>query len=532
MDARRRVCAALWAAALLTSFLVSFREVRRTGDGLEYLLYARALSAHLSPDVREADLDFAGGLLEQSEPGIRQVIQRRIDGLGAAPSGPGGARYWGGLVRTADGALYAWHFWLYPALVAPLLELVRRLGLPPLYAFVLFNWVCASGALLYMATRWEATSWPRHVLAALFLCTGTTYYARWTHPEVFTASLILLALMLLSDRRPGPAMLASAAASAQNPPALILLAYAATVAVLQARRSRSASSSPAPGVGWRRGDLLLALAALGVASAPFVFFHAVAGVPNPIVAAGSAETSLISLSRLWSLYFDLSQGMVVGAPGVLLGVAAMPLLVARARRAEGRAGGARQPLLPLLVGVSLSVAMAVPSLATRNWNSGQAVFMRYAYWLAVPIVFGLVAAGATLPRRWRTGLAMGVVGIQVATVASHRITGASHRPYEQSLNPVAACVLRNFPELYNPVPEVFVERVLETPSMPRVVAGGRRAFVYPTTGEPTKALLPSGQAEAIAVACATGSPTEVEGGWAYLTLRGRWSCVSEMLPGR
>jgi hypothetical protein len=174
--------------------------------------------------------------------------------------------------------------------------------------------------------------------------------------------------------------------------------------------------------------------------------------------------------------------------------------------------------------------MAVPTLATGNWNSGQAVFMRYAYWLAVPIVFGFVAAGAGLPKRSRMGLAIGVVGIQVATVGSHGIIGAAPRPYEQSLTPAAAYVLRSFPGLYNPVPEIFVERVLETPSMPRIVAAGRRAFFYPVDGEPTKALLPSGEAKTIAVACGTASSTEVEGGWAYLSLRGEWSCVRGLLP--
>jgi len=326
---------ALWGAVLLASFRLSFQDGRRTGDGLEYLRSARALPAHLSPDFREADVAYAGSLLEQSEPGSRRAIEQRIEALGAAPSGPGGARYWGGFIRTADGAVYGWHFWLYPALVVPFLEVVRWLGLPPLYAFVLCNWACVSGALLYLTGRWEATSWQRHVLAALFLCVGTTYYVRWTHPEVFTASLILLALMLMSDRRPGAAMLASASASAQNPPVLILFAYAATTAFLQGRRSRSASSSPADGVGWKGRDLLLALAAFGVASSPLIFFHTVVGVSNPIVAAGSAETSLISLSRLWSLYFDLNQSMVVGSPGVILGVVALQLLIALVRRHEG-----------------------------------------------------------------------------------------------------------------------------------------------------------------------------------------------------
>ncbi len=437
----------LWAAALLAFFHLSFQEVRRTGDGLEYLLYARALSAHLSPDIRRDDLVYVGSLLEQSEPGSRSAIEYKIEALVAAPSLPSGVRYSGGLIQTADDTLYAWHFWLYPAFVVPFLQVVQWLGLPPLYAFVFCNWACVLGTLLYLAWRWEATWLQRHVLTALFLCTGTTYYIRWTHPEVFTASLILLALMLMSDRRYGAAMLASALASAQNPPVVILFAFVAATTVLQGRRSPSAPSSPAAGSGSRGGNLLLALAAFAVASSPLVFFQTVVGVSNPIVAAGSAEISLISLSRLWSLYFDLNQGMVVGAPGVLLGVAALPFLIALGRRQDGRGVAALSQLRPLLIGVSLSIAMAVPSLATRNWNSGQAVFMRYAYWLAVPVVFGLVAACASLPTRSRIGMAIGVVGIQIGTVGGHGITGGA-RSSELFLKPVAAFVLRSFPRLY------------------------------------------------------------------------------------
>lgn len=528
LNAYRRPYAALWTAPFLVLLVLSFRQVKRTGDGLEYLLSARALSAHLSPDFRKDDIEYVGNILNQSEPGLRENIENAIETLRTVPGRPNGVRYWGGFIQTADGTLYSWHFWLYSAFVVPFLQIVQWLRLPPLYAFVLCNWAFMLGALFYLTSHWKAKTLQRHVLTGLFLSTGTTYYIRWTHPEVFTASLILLALMLMSDRRHGWAMLASALAAAQNPPVMLLVAYIGTVAVLHGRGFRSANSSLGGEIENGGKNLLVILATVSVALSPLVFFRAAVGVFNPITAAGSAQVSLISASRLWSLYFDLNQGMVVAAPGVLLGAAALPFLIVLASRQVERGGGVLWQMGPLFIGVFLSVAMAVPSLATRNWNSGQAVFMRYAYWLGIPIVFGLVATLARLPRRVSMGVGIGVVVIQIATVGYYGIVGGASHLSELSLKPIASYVLRNYPELYSPVPEIFVERVRRAGGWPRI-GGGQQMYLYPEEGEPTKILLASGRARVIADTCQTASPTEVEGGWAYLSLRGERSCVKEML---
>ena len=172
----------------------------------------------MSPTRPRIVLAWALVLLEGADPGFRAAAAR----FGNEET-IGGLRFGRGFVTAPDGSLYSWHFWLYPMLVAPFGVLVQALGMAPATAFTLFNGLCAALALAYLLLRWRAPPGARALLASLFLLSGTTYYLWWSHPEVYTASLLLLALMLASDRRHGVAMLACALAAAQNPPLVLLM---------------------------------------------------------------------------------------------------------------------------------------------------------------------------------------------------------------------------------------------------------------------------------------------------------------------
>src|SRR6185503_15678962 len=114
---------------------------------------------------------------------------------------------------------------------------------------------------------------------------------------------------------------------------------------------------------------------------PYGFFYAAYRVPS-IIAHAATDFSLISLERAWSLLFDLNEGVLFGLPGLLLGVlAAGVAALATASRA------ARTELTTDVAATALLiVCMAVPTFAIHNWNSASSVFIRYGYWLAMPLV--------------------------------------------------------------------------------------------------------------------------------------------------
>jgi hypothetical protein len=520
---------AFWAAVLAGMFVGALQQSEWRGDSTEYLLYAHAYVAHLSPEFRREDIAGVLGTMEKGDP----------DFLNIAPS-IGKGREFGrkaqldgkGYVTTSNGQVYSWHFWLYPLFVAPFFQFTQWIGVPFIDAFIFCNWVFMLLALGYLTWSWKGTSFQKHILAGLFLLTGTTYYVWWPHPEVFTASLLLLALMTASDRRYGWSMLSTALAAAQNPPLIILLAALAVRVVIDKDIICVEQGSIKIQIGAHYRTLLMIIAAFAISLAPVVFFQLALGVSNPIVAAGGADAGLISWSRLFSLFADLNQGMVVATPGIFLGVV---VLMLTALWYGNRLGGAAW-LSPVWVGMLISVTMAVPALATTNWNPGQAVFTRYAYWLSVPITFGFVVSLGALPRRWRIMLGLAVVITQLMTVGYYGLWGKNWRSNQLVLKPVAKYVLLNYPWLYNPVPQIFIARLPHGEDAADVDNEGRLVYRYPDKGMPTKILLHQSQVEEVQKIlkrdCNSVSVVPAEGNWVYLNVRGSAGCMEAKQRGR
>ena len=392
------------------------------------------------------------------------------------------------------------------------------------------NWAFVLATLFYLTFYWSATRLQKQVLASLFLLTGTTYYIWWSHPEVFTASLILLGLMLASDKRYGLAMLTSALAATQNPPIIFLLIFFAVKSLLGDNPMRFDGFSFKAVINNNRRNFIVILVTLCIAIFPVVFFKMTLGVPNPIAAAGATFISLISVSRLFSLYFDLNLGMIVAAPGVFLGITSLIFLIMLRGWKTDRPVAIFAQILPLIIGISLSVTMALPALTTINWNHGHSVFSRYAYWLAIPIIFGFVTSLANLSRRISIGLSITVVVIQLATVTYYDLWGKNWRSDYLTFKPIANYVLQNHSGLYNPIPEIFVERLRHREGMPSIIEHQNQVFIYPEKGDPTKILLPSSLAKLIHGTCPNILMNRTEGDWSYLSaLSEQENCVNKFL---
>ncbi|WP_079434145.1 hypothetical protein [Zoogloea sp. LCSB751] len=503
--------------ALLCIFAVQQGELK--GDGREYLLYAQALSDHASPEIRAQDVAYLNALRASREAAAGAVD---FGTLGEGHHFASGAEFDGqGFVRTQGGQVYAWHFWLYSLCVLPFLWLVRSLGGVPETAFVLCNWSFVVLALAYLFRYWRGSGLQKWLLASLFLLGGTSYYIWWVHPEVFTASLILLGLMACSDRRYGFGMGATALAATQNPPVLFLMVCMAGGALLFPSEARERGRLHVISLRQVVCALYVSIPAFALALAPVMFYRLKLGVANPIAAAGWADWSLMSFDRLWSVYFDLNMGMIVALPAVLL-VAVLSILLfvglavmgARSRLLPGPA------VLAVIAGIVASVVMAVPALSTTNWNHGQAAFGRYAYWLAVPIVLGVVVLAGSLPGLLQRWMASFLLLVQLACVGYYGFWGDNWRSSYLAFKPFVTRVLSHYPALYNPLPEIFAERLLQHENALPQIPGGR--FAYPDEKQPTKLLVSVQEAEALggalSASCTQVSIVRLEQGWAYVNV--------------
>lgn len=475
--------AAVTFVALVVSALVF--PPRPFGDSVEYLLMAESLAAHGSPALRAGDVDAL-----RRHVAVSGVSLHVDDALG---------NYFEG----RDGRFYCYHFAFYPLLALPARFALRVAGADELKAGPLTNAIVfgvAMGAVLLFA---PARPFARRMAAALLVSSPALGFLLWPHPEVLSFSLAMLALVLGSRGKTGPAVLCAAIASIQNPPLVLLAVFEGVRPWLSA--DPSARARP------RLAYLFLAL--LAVAVSP-LFFLAEFSTVN-LAAYETAGTHAFGLGKGLGLLFDLDLGLVRYAPlTVALWLVMVAMVLAMrgpARRLEGALAAA-------------VVTMMLACSATGNWNHGTTGPSRYVVWM-VPLMVSLIALGPTAtrllasPRRGYTIALVIATAAQIA-VAAHRGGILSPLDYLDHSR-LARAVLDRYPALYRSPEEVFRERTGHT----EVDLDG--PFVYEHDGRCRKALARWKHADALIARCGplpesvrpffeSHPPKDDKGRWVYV----------------
>ncbi|WP_342116623.1 hypothetical protein [Pseudoduganella sp. OTU4001] len=409
-----RAFAALLALVLLACALA--KRPSTAGDFEEYALMTIAIASHGSPDIRPADIDT---LQRLAPPGY---FETRLATLREGMAG-GAQVPLAGFHRGRDGATYAIHFFAFPALAALPYAALEALGANPLKCFQLVN-TAAIFVLGLALFRFFGSAARASTALLLFLLCGGLLYWNWANPEILSATTLLAAFLYFASGAPLAGGVLAGVASMQNPgivlalPALALLRPQPLAALLQPRML----------AGLALGLLLFALSP--------AFNLLKFGTPS-IIAAISASPALMSGSRLFSLFFDLNQGMIVAIPGV---AAALLLWGWRGQAALG------------LLCAACTLLLALPGLTVSNWNSGAAGVMRYAFWAAMPLLF-LLLHRLQAVTQWPGKAMLALLAVQAGATA----LATTYR--HTSFSPQARWVMTHFPAAYNPEPEIFAERL-------------------------------------------------------------------------
>ncbi|WP_175796560.1 MULTISPECIES: hypothetical protein [Burkholderia] len=463
-----------------------------TGDGLEYTLMSQAILDHGGANVTPHDFHEVQLYKGDAGTNVPEISSHRT----VSTSPP--------FFRDTGGRYYSYHFWFYSLFVAPFLFLVKLFGVATPWAFVSTNLIFALVAS-YSICVWRGVSREKRVLLlTLFWSCGTIPYIRWTHPEVFSASFLVISMVLAHSRRYILSAIAAAMVAQQNPPALFLVA---ALLVIDFHASYAQTGSVVPPV--RKMVQWLVCIAVAFFSTAFFYIHFKTG--SLIANSGFAKAELISIGRLWSFYFDPNQGVIVLLWPLLAIVPAMVVCDV----VERRGGIKRYVLAGALIGASLM--LAVPSLSTTNFNSGASFILRYAYWASIPLLFAVVAlCSKGTGSRVVTYLAVTIFA--VANLACYRGTWPSYVYY----TPITEKIMDVFPGAYNPIPEIFVERGQHLDGAMNV----GNIYYYSTNNGVRKILLNGKYRDISEFKCSNGrlardyidSTSPVEQGWIYFNL--------------
>lgn len=388
---------------LLVAVVLVARSPRRlVGDGPEYLAMAERLS-HL-----------AGPSLPTEE-----------------------ARTWGledRNLRTADGRQVLPHIWFYSAIAAPVGAAVRTFGLDRLWAFTVVNVALYALALWLASRRYRATT-------VLFLGLGPiVWWLDKAHTEVFAYALLIATVTQLSTR-PALALIAAAVLTAQNPQALFFFGAVVVWAISRWRAT--------PGrLSWPR--LLGVAGSVAVAASYPAYYLWRIGRVTPLVESG--DLRIPALKTAGAVIWDLNIGLVANAPLVAVAVA---IAVTVSVGASFRGGFARLRVEWLWAALSLPLLFAFAQ--TMNVNHGGTPGMsRYALWL-LPLAAPLLDACDRQAR----ALQQGLLAVVVAASAVWNAIVFSPSAGEGFLEPTAVADYqwRHHPDLIDPLPEIFAERV-------------------------------------------------------------------------
>jgi hypothetical protein len=411
--------------AFIALFLIAAAadsEVRRVGDGFEYLGMARNL-ARLSPPSLSAD--------EAS------ALTREMAALGDTT--------WDGVViptlRGADGRYDFPHFWLYSLAAAPFVALAAAAGVHPSHGFTVMNLVLVLGVCWLLARVGAG-------LAAVLFAALVLWWIDKAHAEIFFAALTAAAL-LMRTTAPGASLVMLGAAAAQGPVLAVLLAACVVEALARSPSKRI---------------VIAAVAAFALAALHPLYYLWRLGIPSPL--PDTIIAHMPSLRAFVTPLTDLNLGVFWFAPVLaVLTVAGMAAAIRR-RQWDG---------LPVVIGTAALLAAA--AMVTNVNHGGTPGMSRYGLWV-LSLLIPFAAQVRPTPGWGHLATAGTVFTVIFAAFALHpRVADAGITP---TPTPLAAFVWTHVPSLDNPLPEVFVERVVHADGaapLPVALPGGAKALI-------------------------------------------------------
>lgn len=427
----------LLGGGILLYFLVN-PTIQYGGDIVEYYGITESLVNHQTIALSRQDKQ---NLIERLGPGYFDNPEYYIEGK--------------------NGKNYPVHFPLYSLLLTPIRLLLSFIGLDTYTVFRVFNLVVLFGFTLYIVKRYAKDATEAVLLSVLITASPLLWYMVWPGPEVYSVMLMLVSLFLFSEGTAGKRLTAIAVASIasyQSQPLVLLpLGYLLIIlfekywpaikrTTLKKRGAHLILGLPVP----EAADVLLTLFLAGIIALPNIFYSLLFGTFSSYARLEGVGFGNASLQKLVELYFDPNIGLFFYAPIIMIAGLISWFVLTRKNKEYIWLG-------LILLGIS------VLYLTNTNWNSGTAGYgpTRYSLYALSFLVFFIFRAIQTVSnKRVLTTV------ISILALATHSVIFAFNGYLSPDFSntvrhsPMARFVLNNIPALYNPTPEIFVERTI------------------------------------------------------------------------
>ncbi|WP_143558312.1 hypothetical protein, partial [Snodgrassella alvi] len=279
----------------------------RTGDGYEYSLITKAFVNHQSPNVTSEDInDRIKDIKTYPNSGYSieyfEAIKKGIESNKSSFNSP-----YTSFFLSKDGHYYGYHFWFYSLIVAIIEIILNIFHLNPLIAFQLTNGLFLLLGIFIILNNERNFAIYKSIL---FLTGGILYYWKWTHPEVMIYTCIFLYYYFLVRNSYKESILFIAIASTQVI-SLSLLYLFIPLWIYVNQRNKF----------WKNFLELLRdfkIWILGLLSLSSLIFYYLNYNKFSLIGDDYSSLSNINTLHFISYWFDLDQGVWVGAPWILV----------------------------------------------------------------------------------------------------------------------------------------------------------------------------------------------------------------------
>jgi len=431
---------------ILLFFILTKVQIKPDGDIVEYYGVTETLLNHGSLDLRAGDIT----KLEQ------YIDAPKFDNPGYYLLGRFGGRY-------------PVHFWAYSLLLIPARLTLEALGANPLLSFPLTNLFLLFGTLIFLLKRFLKKPLSQVLFFVLVFSSPLVFYLTWPGPDMLYLGLLLIAVFYSFQKQLRTAAYLVALASWHSQP---LAALAVGLIILNLWKERRLL-----GIGW---------GAVSIAALPYLYNLYAFGVFTPWTLLENTYAQIngfglsnLSLKKFFEQFFDLNLGLFWYSPLLIYFSARYFIRKLQKRQWEH---------IVIITGFLLTAFFYQTNPA---WHYGTTGFgpTRHIIFILPLLIFLSLKYAQKAPKR-----AFGFVSVVFLVLQGYSLffNNYFYPDTTRALyhNPYAQYVLDNHPQLYNPSPEIFIDRTLHSDGMFPQTA------VYQTAGFCRKAyLLPGGVAQ-------------------------------------
>ncbi|MCJ7740770.1 hypothetical protein MUP32_05680 [Candidatus Microgenomates bacterium] len=404
--------------SLLSYFLFS-PKIQYGGDIIEYFGTSESLINHQGLNLMEQDKT--------------NLVKRLGSGYFDNPE------YY---LQAKNGQRYAVHFPLYSLINVPTRIALRILGIDEYKAFRLTNLLILTLVSFIILKFYLKSFFSQIAYLVLVYLSPIIWHLVWPGPEVFSLSLTLLSIFLFLDHNPKRrtwAILLSTVASYQSQPLVVVpVIYLITYFIESYRKTKKLVTS------WKEAFLYLVL--LLLIFLPNIYYFLIFGSFSSFSKLSGVAFANFTFKKFFELFFDPNIGLFWYAP--IIFITGFYFLIKSAIKEKNT------------IFLEIILLTSTFYLVNINWNNGTAGFGPTRYALPVlPFLIYFYCKNAVF--NIKHVLILFLIGITQLGILS--FNGYIMPDFENTVrhSPYAQLVLNNFPSLYNPTPEIFVERTRE-----------------------------------------------------------------------